>query len=266
MRKYLVLTTFCFSFNLLNAQQITGARITALANAGVAMQDVFSLQKNQAGIAFLIDPEIALAYESKFLLNDLSNKSAAFVLPSKNYALGLSIENNGFTTYNETKAGLSLAKKFGTQLAVALNFNFHQISISNYGSSQTFSFEAGMQYHLSPKIWLGSHIANPNQSKFNNNAEMIIPSHIQFGGSFLFSDQLMAVTEIEKIADQQLDLKSGIEYQIKELISLRAGLSVNPFKQYGGFGLLYKKIDLDFCISSHPILGYSPQITLGYGF
>lgn len=262
---YLFLVFFLAGTNLI-AQVNYGPRITAMGSAGVAVVDVWSVQKNQAGIAGLKRPELSVAYENRFGIKELSTKSAAFAIPIKNYTIGASFQSYGVDAYHEVKTGISLAKSFGPKLFVAVNLNFHQIKIDNYGNANSFSVEVGLQYMVLPKLWLGTHIANPNQSKYGENTDQIIPAHIQFGASYLFSDQLMITTELEKVLDAEADFKTGLEYKIVKFVALRGGISVNPFKQYAGFGINYEKINLDFAVGSHPVLGYSPQISVGYEF
>ncbi|MBD3749502.1 MAG: hypothetical protein IE931_08400 [Sphingobacteriales bacterium] len=263
------LSTFIFFFivyqNVL-AQLNSGSRLTALGNASVAMEDVWSATANQAGLAALAHPEIAAAYENRFGLQELSTKSAVFAIPIKNYVLATSFISYGVESYSESKSSLSLARKLGPKLHLALALNYHQLRINQYGNAKSFSFEAGVQYQLNKSVVLASHIANPNQSEFGNLTEEVIPAHIQFGMSYWLSKQLIICTEIEKILDKEVDFKSGLEYQIADFLALRGGLNMNPFKQYFGFGLNYQQVKLDFALSSHPTLGYSPQISLGYVF
>lgn len=262
---YLLFIGLLLHFGL-KAQDNYGPKITALGTAGVALQDVWSASKNQAGIASLKTPTLAAGYENRFGVKELSTKSAAFALPIKNYSIGAAFQSYGVDAYNEIKTGLSLAKSFGPKLLIGVGLNYHQLSITNYGNANTFTVEVGLQYNVLPKLWLASHIANPNQSKFSDNADQVIPAHIQFGATYIFSDQLLITSEIEKVLDSQADFKTGIEYKVVKFVALRGGVSVNPFKQYAGFGVNYQKVNIDFAVASHPILGYSPQISLGYEF
>lgn len=248
------------------AQQNYGPKITGLGTAGVALQDVWAASKNQAGIAALKRPTVAAGYENRFGVKELSTKSAVFALPIKNYAVGASFQSYGVDAYNEVKTGLSLAKSFGPKLLIGVGLNYHQLNITSYGNANTFSVEVGLQYNVLPKLWLATHIANPNQSKYSDNADQVIPAHIQFGGTYIFSDQLLITSEFEQILNNQVDFKTGIEYKVVKFVALRGGISVNPFKQYAGFGVNYQKVNIDFAVASHPVLGYSPQIALGYEF
>ncbi len=266
MKKFYTLILFLISYLCVDAQTNYGPRITAMGNAGVALQDVWGVQKNQAGIASLKNAVLSVGYENRFSIKELGTQSAIFVLPIKNYTIGASFQSYGVNAYKETKTGLSLARAFGPKLLTAININYHQLKIENYGNTQSFSVEVGLQYEALPRLWLGTHIANPNQSKYRDQTEQIIPAHIQFGASYIFSDQLIISSELEKTLDAQADFKAGLEYKVVKFIAIRGGISVNPFKQFAGFGIKYQKLNLDFTVASHPVLGYSPQISVGYEF
>ncbi len=266
MKQTKLLVFLFFTFLSAKSQINYGPRITAMGGAGVALQDVWSVQKNQAGIAALKTPTASIAYENRYLIKEISTKSAAFVVPVSKYVLGAAFQSYGINAYNETRGGLTLARAFSPKLLTAISVNYHQIQISNYGNAQAVSVEVGVQYQALKNLWLAAHIANPNSSKFGNNTDEIIPAHIQFGGSYTFSEKLIISTEFEKILDSQADFKTGLEYKVIKAFALRGGVSMNPFKQYAGFGLELKDLLFDFGISSHPILGYSPQISLGYEF
>lgn len=264
-KNYLLFILFLCASGL-QAQVNYGPRLAAMANAGVAMQDVWSVKKNQAGIAALKNAQFSVGYENRFGVKELNTQSAAFAMPIKKYAFGANFQSYGVNAYRESKSGISLARAFGPQLLAAINLNYHQVKIDNYSNAQGFSVEVGLQYEAFKNLWLGTHIANPNQSKYGNNTEQIIPAHIQFGASYKFSDQLIISSEVEKILDGQVDFKTGLEYKVVKFVALRGGVSVNPFKQFAGFGINYEKFNLDFAVAFHPVLGYSPQISIGYEF
>ncbi|MGB4774894.1 MAG: hypothetical protein WBP45_06970 [Daejeonella sp.] len=251
----------------LRAQINSGARFVSMAESGVSLQDVWSLTQNQAGLASLIRPALALAYEKRFIESELSTQTAIFALPYKHNVFGISFQQYGFSAYKEQKAGFTYARKFGNTLYTALNFNYHQIKITNYGSAQTYSLEAGIQYQFSKNLVFGTHISNPINNQFDQAAVgSTIPVNLQFGASYLFSDKVLIATAFEKTLNSNTDYKIGAEYNLIQWLCLRGGFSANPFKQYAGFGLNYSQFKLDMATSSHPVLGYSPQIAISYEF
>jgi hypothetical protein len=223
------------------------------------------MQSNQAGIAAEQQLTIAVAYENEFLNPELSRQSAVIVYPHKNNAFGLSIQDYGFSAYSEQRIAFAYARNFGNAVFAAINFNFHQLKISQYGSAETYSVEIGLQYPVNEKLLLGAHIANPNRSNFSSHVNAAIPVSIEFGVAYSSTKNTLFSTEIIKTLNSTTDVRTGIEYTIGRMAA-RGGFSVNPFRQYAGFGFSYAGFQIDAAISSHLALGYSPQLSLSYEF
>lgn len=248
------------------AQVNPGPRFTAMAATGVAMQDSWSLQQNQAGLTGARHPSVSVGFEKLFLGQEVSTQSALFILPYKQQVFGLSFQRYGFSAYNQQQIALAYARDFGNVLSLALDINFHQLQIKGYGSSMAYSVEAGVQYKLNAACRLGAHIANPGQSGFEKGMDALIPVKMEFGVSYQFSDKVLLAAAVEKTLNFNADVRSGLEYRLIDWLALRGGISANPFKQYAGFGLNYQKFRLDMAAQKHASLGYAPQIALAYEF
>lgn len=244
-----------------------GARLAAMANSGNAVKDVWNIQGNPAGITGLHAITAALDYTKYLFAPQLSRQALALAIPLKNSYVGLGLDRYGIAEYSEIKVSMALIRKFGKQLAIGLKGNYHQLKISNYGATTAFSLDVGLLYNWNENLIVGFYISNPAQQKYKTTAlGLVIPTTIQLGLSYALSDKILIATNVSKALKIQIDAAIGLEYQLLQLLSLRGGLSAQPFKQYAGFGLNYKKIMLDMAIESDPYLGYSPQITLGYVF
>ena len=263
--RYILGILFLLSFNS-SAQINTGARFTSLASAGVSLKDVWSIQQNQAGLAAIKNIIVAIAVEKPFAGYELSTQSAIFVVPIEKNVFGASFQNYGFASYSQQRVGFAFARSFGPRLAAALDFNYHSVKIQGYSSSRAYSVEAGMQYQLNKNLTLGAHAANSNQGSFEGEANAGIPTRFQVGGSYLFSEKVLMAVTVEKVIGYSIDNKFGLEYQLLDLLALRAGISTNPFKHYAGFGINYHKLKMDVATASQPVLGYSPQIAMSYEF
>lgn len=249
------------------AQSNFGARLTAMGNNGAAVGDIWSIGANPAGITILSKPTLAANYTKLLVDNDLSTQAIAFVLPSKNNFIGFSFNRYGISQYNEIKAGLAIAKKFGNDLSISIRGNYHQISITNYDSTSGFSVDVGAMYKLNDLLTFGFYINNPSLQSFSTKIiKTSIPTDFHFGSSYQFSDKLLMATTISKNFKGKADFSLGIDYKVIELISLRAGLSVKPFKHYAGFGFNYRNLMIDFAVENDPNLSYTPQIALAYAF
>ena len=263
--KYICLICIFFQLSV-HAQNNPGARSKALGSASTALEDVWSLRLNSAGIASIERVIFALGYEQHFLDPELSTQSAILGVPIKDYVLGLSFQRYGITEYLEQTAGIALSRKYSDALSIALSMNYHQVSIPFYGSENTISVDVGMQYSLNDKLRLGTAITNPGRSKINDLSGSQIPTGISVGLAFDLSDKVLFLSDLTKILDYGMNFRMGIEYQIVKSFNLRGGISANPFRQTGGFGFKFGRISIDAAISSHPRLGYSPNLSLNYEF
>lgn len=262
--KYIFLSLFFVNIQA-NCQN-PGPRLVAMGSGGTAVQDIWSLQQNPAGVAGLKRPALAIAYEQHILISDISTQTALFVVPYRRSVLGLSFEKYGISDYSEQKIGLSYARRFGDSFRLAVALKYCQLNIDRYGSSKALSVEAGFQVHVTDKFVLASHIVNPNRSRYQDFSGSYLPVRLSFGASYRFSDRVVMLADLRKLLNNPLDVMTGIEYKLIRWFSLRGGISANPFKRYSGFGINYNKLQLDVAIASHPNLGYSPQISLGYEF
>ena len=260
-----LLLTICINFCY--AQQNQGPRLTAMGINGSAVKDLWSLEANPSGITDLKSSTIAINYSKYLFDSELSKQAIAFAIPFKNNYFGASFQRYGISEYNEIKAGVALAKKFGSSLSIALKANYHQIKISNYGATTGFSVEVGAMYEYNDWLTFGVSANNPSLQKYSSKiVQTSIPTVIQIGAAYKASNKILIATTASKDLDKSVNVGLGLEYKLIEIISLRAGLTAKPFKQYSGFGLNYKKLMMDVAVESDPQLGYTPQIALAYAF
>lgn len=270
IRKYLILIFFILSINTLfalNGNVPEGARSAAMGGASVALSDFWSLQNNQAGLAFY-DHLAAGAYlENRFLVKELSLKSGGMVLPTKSGVFGLKLSYFGYPQYNESKFGLAYARRLSEKFAVGVQLDYLLTSFGNdYGKKGIVTFEVGVLSKINDHLSLGAHIFNPINAKIADYADERLPAIIRVGASYAFDDKLMLTAEVEKDSEFDPLAKLGIEYRIIEEIYVRGGVSSNPGLYSFGFGIMLKNLKLDFSSSVHQVLGYSPQISMIYRF
>jgi hypothetical protein len=248
------------------AQISPGPRSLAMGSAGTALQDVWSLQHNPAGIAHLTRPIFALAYQRHFSVHDLSTQKAVLAVPFNKNVLGISFQRYGFNEYLEQTSSIAYSKNFSGALALSIIIKHHQFSVAKYGSESLISVDAGMQYRVNEQLWIASHISNPAKTNFHDLPGTSLPVALSFGVSYVFSDKVLVISDIQKVLDAAIDTKIGMEYKFIKWFALRGGLSANPFKQYAGFGIIYHRFVLDMAVSSHQHLGYSPNLAFSYEF
>jgi hypothetical protein len=255
-----------FTTPILSQDINRGSRITALGNSGVALGDVWSMQSNQAGLTVLTRPTASISYRNSFLDPEISTQSAVVAYPLQRTVLGLSLQKYGFSAYKEQKLGLACARTFGPGLSLALGFDLFQTEIEQYGAESSLAAELGLQYHLNERLTFGSQVSNINVGMAGRKSEYRLPIIYEFGAAYKFSDKVLLNSGFVNAPGNTSDFKLGLEYAAIKVLALRGGFGVNPFQQYAGFGCQLDKVKIDGAVSSHPLLGYSPQIALGYEF
>jgi hypothetical protein len=244
-----------------------GGRSSALGNSSVMLQDRWAIHHNQAGLAWLEEKSVGAYYESRYTTAKLGLQGGAFVLPTEVGTFGLSVSSFGYSLYNETKVGVAYARKLSPMFSVGIQLDYFSIGIGdNYGRAHTFSGEVGVMAVLTENLTVGAHLFNPARTKIAEYNDEHLPTILRFGASYKFSEKVLMTSEMEKDIDQKPVFKSGLEYNITDPIFIRAGIASNPFVSSFGVGIRLKGFEFDIATSFHSVLGYTPQLSLGYTF
>lgn len=258
---------FIFWANLLFGQTNQGSRLTAMGNNGTAVTDLWGVEANPATISNIKLPMVQLNYQKHFFANELSNQALGFVFPIKRLLLGLNLQRYGIQEYQNTKVGLVIAKQFGERFSIGVRTNYHQLKITNYGAISGISIDLGALYQLTDELYFGFYFNNLAQKQYPTKAiNAVIPTTIYGGIAYQASSNFLIATTISKNLNAPFNVATGIDYQLVKAMSLRSGLSLNPFKHFAGIGFKELKFLADFTITKHPGFGYSPQISIGYDF
>jgi hypothetical protein len=242
-----------------------GARSSAIGNFSITLSDFWSQFNNQAGLAEIYSFQAGISYQSRFMIKSLAQKTAGFIIPVNNGSFGINILHWGDKNYNKINIGLAYGRKFGHNLSVGLKFNYYSLNQSqNLGSKGKICFEGGFIYTIDNTIKIGGHFYNPFLKSTRNN-ELILPEIYRFGFEYLISKNVKGFFEISNHSEFDTSLHLGTEYT-SNIYSFRIGYSSSPDQLTFGFGIHYKKFQLDMSNSMHSNLGNSPQISLIYVF
>jgi len=262
--------TFIFIFLILlvwagNDNNPVGGRSAGMGYTSTAIADPWSVHNNQAGIGYMKNIFAGVYYESRFLINELSTKSAIVLLPTQSGVFGLDMNYYGYDKYNETKIGLAYGKAFGEKLSAGVQFDYLNTHIAdNYGNKGGVTFEVGLLSKLNKSLFIGAHVFNPIKIKIADYGDERVPTIIKIGMMYNLSTKVLVNTEVEKNITYKPVFKGGVEYHIIKEIYLRAGISTNPVLNTFGVGLELKKLKIDIASSIHQVFGYSPQVSLLY--
>ena len=273
LTRYIILITV--ALQILSIQEISaignqnsGARSLGLGNANVTLHDLWSTNNNQAGLAYVKNFEIGIAYENRFGLSELGLKTLNMALPVKWGTFGLTVQQFGFTDYNENKFGLAYGMNISKKITLGAQIDYFLIAVAEEQTQNKtgFTLEIGLQAELTDKLTLGFHIFNLPNTGLSGNFEEKMPMVLNLGLNYKFSKKVFAVVDIEKNIDLDPNLKVAIEYHPVKALYFRGGINTYDFHFTGGVGAKLKNFNLDLGFSHQAYLGYVSQISLHYSF
>lgn len=245
-----------------------GGRSAGMGNASVTFTDLWSAHNNQAGMAYYKSMAAGVYYENRFMMKEMGQKAFTFVLPVKNSGVfGVNYSNFGYNLYNENKIGLAYAMPFGERVSAGLQLDYIYTHIAeDYGNRGAFTFEVGVRAVLIKNLVFAAHIFNPIRAKASKYSEERIPSIIKGGLSYTFSEKALISAEIEKDINYKPVFKAGAEYHIVKPLYVRIGIGTSPLVNTLGVGIEIHKFKIDIATMRHPVLGFSPQMSLSFDF
>jgi hypothetical protein len=266
--RLLIFSFLIFNFFLASAQSLSptaGARGLAMGNAAVTFSDINSIFSNQAGLAELEKTEIILFAGQKYFVNDIRNIAAAIAYPTDLGTFGLNLHYYGFQDYNEQKIGVNYARKLTQNLSLGIQLNYLSFRISEYGSRGLISAEIGVRSEILDGLVIAAHIANPVRIEVVDGENL--PTVFKFGAAYLPSNKLTITAEVEKDIEFSASVKFGIEYQLADPFFIRMGIATNPTLFNFGMGFIIKeRLIIDVAASYHQTLGFSPALSVRFGF
>jgi len=242
-----------------------GSVRAGLANISTTLRSNDAVFSNLANIA-LSDSQfgISLGSQNRFLLSELTTAQLGgyYALSEYNF-VSISISSYGFSDYKENQISTAFTRKLMDDLALSVNFDYNQTSISEHGQTSYLTYGIGLAGNFSKRISYGMYVFN-----FQNNE--IAPSSdsnafIQFGVSNKVTDKLTLHGEAEKYIDENLNIKVGVDYRLHPSIALRLGYYTDPGAFSFGFSyFLSPLLQIDMAAQYDILLGTSPSISLQY--
>ncbi len=250
-----------------NYGYLAGGRSAAMAHSSVALEDIWSSHHNQAGLAWLEEPELALSYENRYFLKDLSIGNAAFAYPTSFGTLGLSLSYFGFDLYNQAKIGLNYSRPFGRFFSFGLQLNYESFYVSEgTQGSGAVTYEAGIVGKPLPGLNLAFHVYNPGQHLKNIETEERLPFIGRLGARYEFNKEVALLSEVRKQENLPERYALGFEYYMLEILALRTGVALQPLTNTFGVGFRMSVLRLDMAYEYAQILGNNATISLQYQF
>jgi hypothetical protein len=157
--------------------------------------------------------------------------------------------------------------RFGDGLRAAVQVDYLGVRLGeNYGRSNTFTAEIGVQARLTEALWIGAHLYNPNRAVLGGPYDERVPTLLRAGFGYTFSDKLLMTVEAEKDIDRKERFRAGMEYHPNDVLYLRTGISTGDVQGHFGAGFRLKQLEIDLAVAVRSQLGATPIIGLNYRF
>jgi hypothetical protein len=259
-------------FALIGATQVqaqtrldaNAARPTAMANAYVSQSGIWSLVHNQAGLTSIEKPTLAVSYQSRFSLKQLSTNSIMVALPTAAGNFGIDFHRLGWKNWNESNLSAAFARTFGNRFSAALAFRLYTSKIPAENINLAMAgVDLGAQYALTEKTSLGLHLSDPLTANISGSeSENVLPASIRLGGHTQFGTAFLLSYEAFKTDGLATAARIGTEWSASPEFKIRAGISTTPYRFVAGIGYNFDFLETDLAFAYHQYLGVTPSISV----
>jgi hypothetical protein len=244
-----------------------GARPIGMGGAFVALADnVWAIAFNPAGLSRLHGDEVSAFYSPQpFGLKELSFASFALVHPISRGSFGLLVNRFGFELYREVSGIFAYSNSYKDAFSFGIDLTYNSLTIKGYGSASAIGVDVGLLTTVLAGLRWGFFASNINAPTIGQVKEKL-PQMYSSGLSYSPTKGLLLDVDVVKDVRYPTLIRGGIEYDIVDAVSLRAGVGSNPTKFSSGFGVHYSLIHFDYAMTTHPDLGLSHQISVAVDF
>jgi hypothetical protein len=240
-----------------------GARPIGMGGAFVALADnVWAIAFNPAGLSRVPGDEVSAFYAPQpFGLTELSLASFALVHPTSRGSFGLLVNRFGFDLYREVSWIFAYSNSYKDAFSFGINLTYNSVAIKNYGSASVIGVDVGLLATVYTGLRWGFFASNINAPTIGQAKEKL-PQMYSSGLSYSPAKGLLLDLDVLKDVRYPTLIRGGIEYDVVDAVSLRAGVGSNPTKFSSGFGVHYSLIHFDYAMTTHPDLGLSHQFSV----
>lgn len=258
----LIMWLFALINPLIHSQNFFSARNTGMGSITTTSCDVWSVNNNQASLAYLQNIAIGLNYNNHFLLKELSTKNLSMVAPFAFASLGFTVSNFGYSGFSLTQTSMACGKKIYKNLAAGVRIGLVNVSQGKeYGSVNMLLFSTGILYKINNRTELGIIMNNPF---YKTSAEKIFDNYqvsYKLGIKQHLSDKVCLLFQSDKYNSGPVKLKIGAEFNNNKFI-FNCGISTSPYEYSFGIGLFYRNLLLFLANEYNQYLGFSPAASI----
>jgi hypothetical protein len=233
-----------------------GAGQAGMAFACTASSGHWNSFHNQALMAGSRDVTAGIAFESRFMMAEMSSKAVSLVIPGGPAPVGIIATQFGNGQYSSIFAGVGSALIISDGLSFGLQADLiAETGIGDYRDVYHATFEAGLVARVSPALTLGVHLFNP---VISGNT---LPSSISAGVSWSPVPELMIGCDVSKMTDEPLSLNGGMSWQLLRKLVFRTGYMSSPSSFAFGAGYTAGPVQSDIAFVINNFTGVTSSVS-----
>ena len=259
-------------------------RAMAMSNAFVAVaNDAWAPWYNPAGLAQIQNYQAGFAYQKPFSLSFFNTIFATGVVPINNkygtvsvFFENFGVKYRGNDLNQEYTAGIShgffLLSDIHTSLSVGYSIKYYHMKLSesvgglDLGSGGTLGFDAGIQASIYKRTYLGLYVYNLNAPTIGVDVAQELPRRVVIGAAYKPYTGLTTSIAVNKPIGLETQYEAGFEFQLLDMLSLRAGTSTQPSRFSAGLGIEFEGLNFDYAFQTHPVLSETHSFGLVYSW
>jgi len=251
----------------LSAQYHAGARLAAMAYPLAAVNDLWCVAANPAGLFSASRPAFELSQEQYFFTGSLQRYALAAVLPVKSNFIGLHIAYYGIPEYHEINSSFTYGRSFGPRLAIAIRGKMSHLYTDGFGTRLSVSMDMGINYRFTEDFSAGLYIENPMSRTFSLRGPALPQQQNLLSGlAYRINERVFVAGNITIPTQAPAQYAVGIDYSLSDSINIRSGMGFQALSQHIGFGIKKEAFRFDGALSHQSSIGYSSILSLGYVF
>lgn len=238
----------------------TGAGEAGMSYASVTGNGFWSAFHNQALLGLNRQTAVAVNYENRFGLAQLSTSSIAARMPAGSATLGAIWSHTGSRDYSWSEAGAACGLKLSEKLLAGVQIDLlTQKSAGEYSDNRALTFETGILLQVSENTYAGIHLFNPIPNSIRSKT---MPSAIRAGAGTWFNKAFFAAAEAELATGGIPEFRTGFQYEILKSFQIRGGYCSSNNSFSFGMGWTFKGSKADIAFITHDKLGVSSCFSL----
>jgi hypothetical protein len=178
----------------------------------------------------------------------------------KEYTISL---GQGFTLMKDVHS--SLAFGYAANL-YGLSFEAQSVSGEDLGSANAVGFDVGVLGTLRGRTRFGFFMKNINNPKMGKTDTEDLPQWFTAGVAYSPYGGVTTSLEMQKQDDEDVRTCFGVEAEVNDFVTVRAGLQNHPNRVSAGFGARWQAVRIDYSYTSHAVLPGSHHFGLGVAF